>query len=142
MELDDGEQRKDIRLNETQIEQYANYLHEDMTIFCQCRVKKDAYGQTQDLLIVVKQLMSVSELQSQFARCLCLTIHRDTSLLKLYELLEKFRNKHGLALKFVFNDCQVQACMHSSWKITLDEQLIRDLQNLLSQENVQLEWLN
>lgn len=142
LELDDGEQRKDIRLNETQIEQYANYLHEDMTIFCQCRVKKDAYGQTQDLLIVVKQLMSVSELQSQFARCLCLTIHRDTSLLKLYELLEKFRNKHGLALKFVFNDCQVQACMHSSWKITLDEQLIRDLQNLLSQENVQLEWLN
>ncbi|MDP8102011.1 DNA polymerase III subunit alpha [Phocoenobacter atlanticus] len=141
--IEDRSGKLDITLFSEALEQYGVLLEKDKIIIVTGSVQFDNYNN--GFRMLVREIISLDEARSRYAKSLALAINQQQItpdfIKKLTQIIAP--NKEGtLPLHFYYQSPQAKALIKSGveWRITPNNEMIEQLQNLLGESAVELEF--
>jgi len=139
--LDDKSARVDVRFFPDMLEQFEEKLQTDQILVITGQVSFDEYsgGNT----MTARDVMDIIQAREKNAKALMLEVNSDwcqpSEVAKLQTTLEQFRGGTcPVLMHYVHPDAEAKLAMSAHWYITPDDQLLHELQLLLSPDKVKL----
>lgn len=141
--LDDRSGRLEIMLFSDALERYQHLLEQDRILIASGQVSFDDFSG--GLKMVVRELLDISEAREKYARGLAISLtdgQIDEQLLhRLRGALEPHRSGTiPVHLYYQKDDARARMRFGATWRVTPTDTLLTDLQTLLGNEQVELEF--
>jgi DNA polymerase-3 subunit alpha len=112
-------------------------IREDEILLAEVKVQNDEYGG--GLRVVADRLHTLAEARARYARALRLTMNGGSDAKRLQAMLMPFRNGPcPVRLSYRNGDAAAELPLPESWRVRLDDALIKGLGDWLKPENVKV----
>jgi len=137
--LDDGSAQVEMTVFNEVFEASRPWIREDDLLVVRGKASLDEYSG--NMRISGEELFDFASARSNFAKCLELTVSADRriSVARLKELLTPYRDgKCPVQVHYRNGNAACQLCFGEAWQVTLHDDLVRSLRELLLPENVKV----
>lgn len=137
--LDDGSAQLEMTVFNEVFEASRPWIREDELLVVRGKASLDEYSG--NMRISGEELFDFASARSTFAKCLELTVSADKqiSVARLKELLTPYRDgKCPVQVHYRTHDAGCQLRLGEAWQVTLHDDLLRSLRDLLQPENVKV----
>jgi DNA polymerase-3 subunit alpha len=135
--LDDGTTQLEVTVFNELWEAERAKIREDELLLVEGKVQDDAYSG--GLRITADKLYTLAEARGRYARSLRLTMNGGSDAKRLQALLTPFRNGPcPVRLSYRNGDAVAELPLPESWRVRLDDDLIKGLADWLAPENVKV----
>jgi DNA polymerase-3 subunit alpha len=135
--LDDGSAQVELTLFNEIFEANRPWIREDELLVVRGTAKLDEYSG--NVRVSGEELFDFASARSQFAQQLSLRCNGNASIARLKELFTPYRDgKCPVQIDYSNDNASCQLRLGDAWKVTLHDDLLRDLRDLLQAENVKV----
>ncbi|WP_286911433.1 DNA polymerase III subunit alpha [Idiomarina sp. UBA4520] len=141
--LDDKTARMDVRLFSNEYESYQELLEKDRILWVKGEVRFDNFSNSNTM--TAREVMAIEQARESYLRSLSITLTEDALengvAGKLETVLEPYA-KGTCPIKLRYNSSYARAelSVEANWYVTPSDELIDELQNLLGNQQVSLEF--
>jgi len=137
--LDDGTTQVEVTVFNELWDAERAKIKEDELLLVEGKVQKDDYSG--GLRIAAEKLYTLAEARGRYARSLRLTMNGGSDAKRLQALLTPFRNGPcPVRLSYTNGDAAAELPLPDSWRVRLDDALIKGLADWLQPENVRIAY--
>jgi len=137
--LDDGTTQVEVTVFNELWDAERAKIKEDELLLVEGKVQKDDYSG--GLRITAEKLYTLAEARGRYARSLRLTMNGGSDAKRLQALLTPFRNGPcPVRLSYTNGDAAAELPLPDSWRVRLDDALIKGLADWLQPENVRIAY--
>ncbi|HEX8978450.1 MAG TPA: DNA polymerase III subunit alpha [Parasulfuritortus sp.] len=141
--LDDGTARLDVAVYNEQFEAYRNLLKEDNLLLVMGKVSHDDYSG--GLRVVADELHSLEQARNRFASRLLIKLNGQANAERLAQILTPYLmsgEERGcpVSMQYRSSGRECQITLGESWRVRLEDGLIRELGDWLKPENVAIQY--
>ncbi|QEY24111.1 DNA polymerase III subunit alpha [Neisseria animalis] len=142
--LEDQSGQVEIMVSGQTLENSAEILKADQVLIIESKISRDDYGGGEGLRIMANQVMTLQTARQNYARSVSLSLTPEHDIDKLVQLLRAERESGGglipLLLSYSNGKASGKLKLPSKWRIKADAGLFHELEELLGNRAVRVNW--
>ncbi|HRH80072.1 MAG TPA: DNA polymerase III subunit alpha [Thiobacillaceae bacterium] len=141
VQLDDGRTQLDVAVFSELFERWRDRLREDSVLAVQGKVSLDSYSG--GLRVTADELFDLEGIRGRFAERLRISLNGEANAERLLESLKPFRlAEQGCPVRLSYRNrsARCQLDLGREWRIRLSDDLLKELRDWLSPENVSVQY--
>jgi DNA polymerase-3 subunit alpha len=135
--LDDSSAQVEMTVFNEEYERSRPWIREDELLVVRGKAKLDEYSG--NMRVSGEELFDFASARSHFAQQLALRCNGNASIAQLKKLFTPYREgKCPVQIHYRNGNASCQLRLGETWQVTLHEDVLRDLRDLLKEENVKV----